>query len=107
MLLTDPNAQPYLKSLTSCRNKVVEEGFTEEFQVVGKGLLGVVCGRFYTIDALEMVTCFHFRAKEKRAAAALFILQTKDGIKGTLVDTYEKESEPVTQLLHLCGKRNF
>jgi hypothetical protein len=108
MLLTDPNAQPYLKSLTSCRNKVMQEGFTEDFTVAGKGLLAAASGRFYTTDALEVITCMHFKAKGKRnASAVLFVLQTSDGLKGTLVDTYERESGPVAQLLHQCGKRYY
>lgn len=108
MLFSDPNAKPYLKSLTACHTKVVQEGFTEDFQVAGKGLLGVASGRFYTTDSVEVITCLNFKTKGKRnAAAVLFLIETNDGLKGTLVDTYERESGPVAQLLHQCGKRYF
>jgi hypothetical protein len=108
MLFIDSNAQPYLKSLTSCRNKMVQEGFAEDFTVAGKGLVAVPSGRFYTTDALEVINCMHFKARGKRnATAVLFVLQTSDGLKGTLVDTGEKEGGPVAQLLHQCGKQYY
>lgn len=108
MLFIDPDAKPYLKSLTACHTKVVADGFTEDFQVAGKGLLGITSGRFYTPDSVEVITCLHFKAKgKKNAAAVLFVIQTADGLKGTLVDTYERESGPVAQLLHQCGKRYY
>lgn len=106
MLNIDPNAQPYLKSLTTCLQRLAEEGYTEEFQVMGKGLLAAISGRFYTPETLDVVNCFHFKAKGKNNAAALFMIQAKDGTKGTLVDNLERESGPLGYLLHQCGKRN-
>ncbi len=106
MLFTESNEQPYLKSLTSCRNKMMEEGFAEDFTVAGKGLLAKASGRFYTTDAVEIITRMQFKARGKRnAAAVLFVIQIKDGLKGTLVDTTEKEKGPLAQLLHQCGKK--
>lgn len=106
MLLIDPNAQPYLKSLTACLNKVVQEGFTEDFKVLDEGILAVKCGHLYPPEAIEIINCIRFAGKgHKNGEAALFIMQANDGIKGTFVDTYKPNSGPGAQLLAKSGKR--
>ena len=38
MIVKENNSMPYMKSLASCLNRMINEGYTEDFKVTEQGL---------------------------------------------------------------------
>ncbi|MDB5251016.1 MAG: hypothetical protein JWP27_185 [Flaviaesturariibacter sp.] len=89
MIVNENNPQPYMKSLVTCLNKVVEEGYTEDFTVTEEGLHSAAHDRIYTPAEVEVVNFFRFEGTSNPDdEAVLYVMETIDGVKGTLTDAY-------------------
>ncbi len=74
---------PYLKSLTTCLNRIVRKGYTEDFKVTEQGLQAVQHHKNYHPDQVRVVNYFRFEGNSDNAL--LIVIETIDGTKGTLV----------------------
>ena len=89
MLDNENNSMPYIKSLTTCLNRMIADGYAEDFKVTENGLEALQAGKKYRADEVSVINSFRFEgASDPENNAILYILQTKDGLKGTLIDAY-------------------
>src|SRR5512139_2383806 len=89
MRLNENNSMPYMKSLATCLNKMVREGYTEDFQITERGLQSLHKHGNYTPEQIEVINFFRFEGQsDPDDNAILYVIETNDGTKGTLVDAY-------------------
>jgi hypothetical protein len=81
---------PWMKSLTSCSNKMREMGYTEDFQVEKEGLSKFGQGtKVYKPEEVRIVNFYRFEgASDPGDNTIMYVIETNDGLKGTLVDGY-------------------
>lgn len=85
----------WMKTLTSCTNKVKGDGYAEDFLVTKQGL--TTYGESKTIYKPEQVNIVNFYRFEGTSDPGdntiLYVIETDDGVKGTLVDGYGAYSD--------------
>jgi hypothetical protein len=78
-----------MRTLASCVNKLVLDGYTGNFQVTEKGLLSIENEKYYKPDQVHIVNFFRFEgASDPADNAILYAITLSDGTKGTLTDAY-------------------
>ncbi|MGZ3956639.1 MAG: hypothetical protein ACXVBT_02050 [Flavisolibacter sp.] len=78
-----------MKSLSNCLNRMVREGYTEDFTITEQGLESLQHHLHYTQDKIQVVNFYRFEGESDPGDnAILYIIETSDGTKGTLVDAY-------------------
>jgi hypothetical protein len=80
---------PWMKSLSTSINKMKEEGFTEDFQVTKQGLTTYNADKTYKPEQVRIDNFYRFEgASDPADNSILYVIETNDGTKGTLVDAY-------------------
>lgn len=78
-----------MKTLASCLNKLVLQGYTEDFKAGERGLLSLQHERIYDPQHVKIVNFYRFEgASDPADNSILYVIETNDGVKGTLVDAY-------------------
>ena len=86
---TKNDATPNMKTLSECIDKAVQKGYTENFKVTGKGLITENEENSYLPENVAISDFHRFEGyTDPQDSAILYIIQTEDGKKGTLVDSY-------------------
>jgi hypothetical protein len=68
---------------------MVMDGYVEDFKVSDRGLESLKSGKWYRPEDIEVVNFFRFEGmSDPDDNAILYVIQTKDGTKGTLIDGY-------------------
>ena len=89
MIVNENNSMPYMKSLSACIAKMIEEGFTDDFKALPTGLKSLRTDKIYQPGDVRIVNFFRFEGNSNPDdMSILYAMETKDGIKGTLVDAY-------------------
>ena len=89
METVDPPEIPWMKNLSACVDNIKAEGFKEDFQVRPKGLRTFEHGKSYKPDQVRIVSFYRFEGESDPGDnAILYVIETDDGLKGTLVDGY-------------------
>lgn len=89
MRTNENNSMPFMKSLTNCLNKMVQEGYSENFTITDKGLASIQYHNYYQPDQIAVVNFFRFEGEsDPDDNAILYVIETNDGVRGTLVDAY-------------------
>lgn len=89
MITNEHNNMPYMKSLTMCLKRMVNEGYTEDFKITPHGLEACQHHKQYNPEQIEIVNFFRFEGEsDPDDNAILYVIETADGTKGTLVDAY-------------------
>ncbi len=84
----------WMKSLSSCVNQMKEQGYKEDFQVTAKGLTTYDEDKHYQPGQLHIVNFYRFEGESDPADnSILYVIETDDGRKGTLVDAYGAYSD--------------
>jgi hypothetical protein len=87
---------PFLKSMVTCLSKVVNDGFKEDFKATSGGLKSQSNDKLYTPDQVRVINFFRFEGfSDPDDNAVLYLLETSDGLKGTLVDAYGTYADPL------------
>ncbi len=95
MLVNENNSLPYMKSLTTCLNRIVLDGYTEAFKVTKEGLQGLNNQTIYQPHELQVVNFFRFEGmSDPDDNAVLYVIETEDGTKGTLIDAFGIYHDP-------------
>lgn len=95
MLVNENNSLPYMKSLSTCLNRMVLEGYTEDFKVTEEGLQGMNNHSVYQPTNLQVVNFFRFEGmSDPDDNAVLYVIETEDGTKGTLIDAFGIYHDP-------------
>jgi hypothetical protein len=78
-----------MTTLTSCTNRLVKEGYTENFVMKDKGMQAPSNNKLYKPDDVKIVSFYRFEGESDPADnAVLYAVETNDGIKGLLIDAY-------------------
>ena len=87
----------YLKTLVDCHKKMREDGFKEDFTVKGEQLLSLTTDKTYRAEEVKIVNFYRFEGQTDPAdSSIMYVIETKDGAKGTLVDGYGPSSDADT-----------
>lgn len=93
MQLSHQNSVPFLKSLTTCLNRIIADGFTEDFKLENVRLTALQHNRQYTPAQIQVINSFRFEGfSNPHDNAILYLIETFDGLKGTLIDTFDVSS---------------
>ena len=86
MIVNENNEIPYMKSMATCLNRMVSDGYKEDFKVTEKGLYWIQRNKEYGPDQVHIVNFFRFEGNDKSDDnLILYMIETKDGLKGTLI----------------------
>lgn len=78
-----------MKSLSSCTNRMKEEGYKEDFQVNEDGLSTFDNSKNFKPEDVQIVNFYRFEGESDPGDnTILYVIETNDGTKGTLVDGY-------------------
>jgi hypothetical protein len=78
-----------MMTLSEGTNIAVKKGFTESFKIVGKGLTVDSETKFYSPEEVRIDNFFRFEGySDPNDNAILYLIETNDGTKGTLIDAY-------------------
>jgi len=84
-----------MKTLASCLNKVIKEGYKENFKITEDGLQSLETEKMYRPEEVHIVNFFRFEgASDPSDSAILYVMETSDGAKGTLTDAYGMYADP-------------
>ena len=83
----------YMKIVALCLDKLKEEGYTDEFEVANDHrLVNTHSHKSYPPERIKVINFLSFDGYSDPADnAILYILETNDGSKGTLVDVFGKK----------------
>lgn len=85
---------PWMKSLSSCVRRMKEEGYKEDFQATPKGLTTFDKSKTYKPDQVRIVNFYRFEGESDPGDNnILYVIETDDDHKGTLVDGYGAYSD--------------
>ncbi len=84
-----------MKTLADCLNKMVKDGYTEDFKVSENGMLSLQHEKLYHPEDVHIKNFFRFEgASDPADNSILYAIETNDGIKGTLTDAYGPYADP-------------
>ena len=85
---------PFMNTLTSCVNKVVKDGYTDSFKVTEHGLYSASKDKTYNPEQVRVINFYRFEGQSDPADnAIMYVIETEDGLKGTLIDAYGAYSD--------------
>lgn len=86
-----------MQTMTACLNKLVRDGYTEDFKVTEKGLLSIQKEKHYKVSQIHIVDFYRFEgASDPSDNSIVYAIETEDGTKGTLTDAYGPYADPAT-----------
>ena len=75
--------------MTSLVNKMIKEGFSDQFKVTTRGLYSYGKSRYYRPEQVIVVNFYRFEGQTDPADnSIMYVIETTDGARGTLVDAY-------------------
>lgn len=87
----------YLKTMVECLGEMFEDGYKEDFKVKEDELQVLSTGKCYKPEQIKIVNFFRFEGQtDPDDDSILYVIETNDGTKGTLVDGYGPSSETAT-----------
>lgn len=89
--------QNYMNTLTAVVNKVVKAGYTDSFKVTKNGLYSTVKANYYDPSQVKIINFYRFEgASDPADNTILYVIETADDQKGTLIDAYGPYSDETT-----------
>jgi len=80
---------PFMSTLTDRVNKAVKSGFTDNLKVTKQGLYSTTKDKTYPPNEVRIIDFYRFEGQSDPAdSAIMYVIETKDGAKGTLIDAY-------------------
>lgn len=85
----EPYEKVNLKTLVSCMNTLHADGFKENFMVKHGAMQALDSGKSYSPSEVKILNFYRFEGESDPADnAILYVLETKDGVRGLLSDAY-------------------
>lgn len=85
----DPFEKSEMTTMTSCTNKLLKEGYTENFVAKKTGIEAPSTEKLYTPSEVKIVSFYRFEGESDPADnAVVYAIETNDGVKGQLIDAY-------------------
>ena len=84
-----------MKTMVSMLDHLIVKGYTEDYKVNNLGLLALKQSKVYQPDQVKIANFYRFEGLSDPAdESILYAIETDDGGKGTLVDSFGPESDP-------------
>lgn len=106
-----PFKKTEMTTMVSCLNKLQSDGYTENFVAKEKGLEAPSVTKIYTPEEVKIANFYRFEGESDPGDNAIvYAIETYDGIKGTLVDSYggpyanRKVSQFITEVEEITKK---
>ncbi|XZF14268.1 hypothetical protein ACTHGU_21010 [Chitinophagaceae bacterium MMS25-I14] len=99
-MLTQDNNQardnvPFMNTLTSVVNKVVKQGYVDNFKITDRGMFSLSAERYFRPEQVKVINFYRFEGQSDPSDnAILYVIETSDGHKGTLIDAYGAYADP-------------
>ncbi|MBZ4190936.1 hypothetical protein K7B07_18625 [Niabella sp. 3A5MI-3] len=78
-----------MNTISECLNKAVHSGYSKDFFVSSGGLFFKDAERYYQPEEVMIRNFYRFEGESDPGdSSILYLLQTEDGTKGTLLDAY-------------------
>jgi hypothetical protein len=78
-----------MTTMSSCTNRLIKEGYTENFTIKNVGLEAPSTSKLYLPDEVKINSFYRFEGESDPADSAIvYAIETKDGTKGLLIDSY-------------------
>jgi hypothetical protein len=85
---------PYMNTLSQCTNKMMKEGYIDSFKVTSKGLVDQSTDQAYQPEQVSIINFYRFEGQSDPGDnTILYVIETSDGRKGTLIDAYGPYSD--------------
>lgn len=95
MKTTKNDATQKMSTLSECINSAIEDGYVENFKVNGEELLSEDGRKHFKPNEVGIPDFFRFEGySDPEDNSILYLMETTDGTKGTLVDSYGSEADP-------------
>jgi hypothetical protein len=89
MIVNENNSMPYMKSLPACLDKMISEGYTDDFKATEDGLKSLRTDKIYQPEEVRINNFFRFEGPSSPDdMSILYVIEANDGVKGTLVDAF-------------------
>ena len=87
-------------NLTEAINSLIKRGFTEDFQAGENSISAIKTELKYQPEELKITEQYRFEGMSNPSdSSELFAIESKDGIKGTLVMSYSAKHSQNTELI--------
>lgn len=87
------DATQQMKTLSEGVNESLKKGYTENFKVITKGLCTEDEKTIYIPEDIAITNFYRFEGySDPQDNSILYLIETKDGRKGTLIDVYGPEA---------------
>ncbi len=85
---------PVMNTLSECVTSVVKKGYRDNMQMTLQGLYSATMKKTYRPEEIVIIDFFRFEGESDPAdSAILYVIETNDGDKGTLIDAYGAYSD--------------
>jgi hypothetical protein len=96
--LPEDHIKGELKTLASCMASLQQQGFTANFMVNEKGLYDIDSNEVYKPNEVKITSFYRFEGESDPAdSSILYAIETEDGVKGLLSDSYGPYSDPAVE----------
>ena len=86
---------PYLKTLVDLHNKMMDDGYKEDFIMVDDQLKCVSSEKLYSPNEVTIINFFRFEGQsDPDDSSIMYVIETNDGKKGTVIDAYGAYADP-------------
>jgi hypothetical protein len=86
---------PDLKTLQACLASMLSRGYTEDFKAEDDGLRALRTDKIYQPQDVTVVNYFRFEGPSNPDdMSIMYVIETNDGLKGTLIDAYGTYASP-------------
>jgi hypothetical protein len=83
-----------MDTLVSCMNNLLKEGFNKQFKAIKSGLQELSTEQIYQPEEVKVLSFYRFEGESSADdSAILYAIETDDGLRGTLVDSYGTYSD--------------
>jgi hypothetical protein len=89
MKQNDDKERVMMNTSSAITNQAIKDGYTECFKVTGQGLYAPSNDTYYKAEDLNITNFYRFEGESDPGdSSILYLVETNDGIKGTLLDAY-------------------
>jgi len=84
-----------MSTMVSILDVLEGNGYTTQFKVTSKGIVSMATNKTYQANEIEINHFYRFEGESNPDDSSIvYAIETKDGVKGTLIDSYGAYSDP-------------
>jgi len=87
--MNTPQSIPFMSTLSERLTRAVKDGYTDNLKVTRQGLYSGSKDKTYLPAEVSIIDFYRFEGQSDPGDnSIMYVIETKDGVKGTLVDAY-------------------